>query len=154
MDINKFSRLKDEILNHDKRYEIFNILINDANLINQDINSALISILARLRKGNLKTCYKLNITNDEYKTLVNNFEKIEIKILTFEDLEKYPISSEYIHSLLSNVAYNKYPIINYFYVQLNEINEFINSTLITIIITVIITVIITIFFMTQIFGYT
>lgn len=107
MDINKFSRLKDEILNHDKRYEIVNILINDANLINQDINSALISILARLRKGNLKTCYKLNITNDEYKTLVNNFEKIEIKILTFEDLEKYPISSEYIHSLLSNVAYNK-----------------------------------------------
>lgn len=107
MDVNKFSRLKNEILNHDKCYEIFNTLINDTNLINQDINSALISILARLRKGNLKTCYKLNITNDEYETLVNNFKKIEIKILTFEDLEKYPISSEYIHSLLSNFAYNK-----------------------------------------------
>ena len=107
MDVNKFSRLKDEILNHDKRYEIFNALINDANLINQDINSALISILARLRKGNLKTCYKSNITNEEYETLVNNFKKIEIKILTFEDLEKYPISSEYIHSLLSNFAYDK-----------------------------------------------
>jgi hypothetical protein len=106
IDVDKFNRLKNEILQNEHGYDIINSLINDTDLANHDINSALTSILGKLRKGTLKTQYKNNITEDQYEGLMKNFEKVELRIITFEDLEKYPIGTEYIHSLLSRIMYN------------------------------------------------
>ena len=41
------------------------------------------------------------LTNDEYNSLIQNFEKLELKILTLYELEKYPLSDNIIKSLLS-----------------------------------------------------
>lgn len=102
----KFDQLRNKIyaLSDANKYKIMNTFKNDTSLESQDINSALISLLGKLKKKTLRTDYgDKNIPDEENKKLLHNLSKVVIKILTVDELEKYPISGEFLHELLSNI---------------------------------------------------
>lgn len=102
----KFDELRNKIFNLSDadKYKIMNAFKNDTSLESQDINSALISLLGKLKKKTLRTDYgDKNIPDEENKKLLHNISKVVIKILTVDELEKYPISGEFLHELLSSI---------------------------------------------------
>ena len=112
LDINMFEKLKLMILSEsdENRRKMFNILVNEKSFRSRDINSVLTSIIGMTKKQlldvyidklkNRKDIYE-ELSDNNYNYIIQNFGKIELKILRLEELEKYPLSGDIIKSLLS-----------------------------------------------------
>ena len=63
-------------------------MINDTSLGEMNINDVLSSLLNDLKYESLKSYGMKNISDDVAEMLISNFERLDVKILTSEDLER------------------------------------------------------------------
>lgn len=86
------------------QYKIFNALCNDQEFLTRNINASFMSIMIRLKKGELKYDFgEKNLKPEEFEWIKENFMKVEFKTLTLEDLERYPISPEFLHEYVCSL---------------------------------------------------
>ena len=95
--ISKFNEYKDALLSlsDEAKYNIFNSLINEAFLSRTFVNDALCDIV-NLSKENKIGLYRYNITWEYYETILNNFKRIQVKVMRIEDLLTYPLTKEFV----------------------------------------------------------
>lgn len=102
-----FDKERKKILSLDeqKQYKIFNALCNDQEYKDSDVISALMSMMIRLEKNRLKYDFgDRNLSNEEFEMIRDNFKKVEIQAYTLEELEKYPMSSEFQHEYVYKLS--------------------------------------------------
>ena len=104
IDIERFNDLKNEILSldYDNKKKVFNSIINNTSLGEMSITDALSSLLEDLDDECLKDYGNKNISNDDNETLISNFERLDVKVLTLEDLER-DIKKSTIHDVLREI---------------------------------------------------
>ena len=104
-----FDKLRQKILSLDKqkRYKVFNALCNDQEYKDSDIINTLASIMIRLEKNKLKYDFgdEKNLTDEEFKMIEDNFKKVDIKAYSLEELEKYPMTSEFQHDYVYKLSW-------------------------------------------------
>lgn len=105
-DLEQFEDLKQQIFsdkfNENDRYLLFNAFANDNTLKRTRITSALIIAMSKCENNKLTSgMYKNNITNEEYEMLKNNFKKVSIRVLTYEELVSKELQKELIISVLT-----------------------------------------------------
>ena len=101
-----FEQIKQTIIkkSENEQYKIFNALCNDQEFLTRNINASFMSILIRLKKGELKYEFgDKNLKPEEFEWIKENFMKVEFKTLTLEDLERYPISPEFLHEYVCSL---------------------------------------------------
>ena len=98
--IEAFNKLRQQILSLDeqKRYMVFNALCNERERNCSNIINTLTTILINLENNELKHDFgEKNLTVDDAKSIEENFKKVEIKTLTLNELEKYPMAPAFQH---------------------------------------------------------
>jgi len=106
-----FEQIKQTLNNksQQEQYKIFNALCNDQEFLTRNINASFMSIMIRLKKNELKYDFgDRNLKFEEFEWIKNNFMKVEFKTLTLEELERYPISPEFLHEYVCSLISNDY----------------------------------------------
>ena len=101
----EFEHIKHGILQHDddQLYDIFNSMINNTSLERKNINMAMLELWSDCDKCKLNEYGEKNIDKNDVRWLKSNLERIELKIITLEDLEKFDLKAESIHEILNNL---------------------------------------------------
>lgn len=97
INVDSFEEYKNIILSFDKetQYNIFNMFVNNGLLKTRHVDDVL-SEAIRLAKQNRINTYRENISFDDFETLLHNFSKITIRILTINELLSIPITNDFI----------------------------------------------------------
>lgn len=100
--INTFNTYKSIIVNlHDEnKYKVFNYLINETINYNKPINNVINNTLKQLLNDTIRTNFKHNLTVDQYKIILNNFNNFTIEILTKQELSNISLSPDLVAELL------------------------------------------------------
>ena len=99
-----FNNLKEQILSleYEDKKKVFNSIINDTSLGEMTITDALSCLLDDLENENLKDYGNKNISDEIAEILINNFERLNVKVLVLEELER-DIKKSTIHDVLREI---------------------------------------------------
>ena len=99
-----FNNLKEQILSleYDDKKKVFNSITNDTSLGEMSITNALSCLLDDLENENLKDYGSKNISDEIAEILINNFERLDVKVLVLEELER-DIKKSTIHDVLREI---------------------------------------------------
>lgn len=99
-----FNNLKEQILSleYEDKKKVFNSIINDTSLGEMSITDALSCLLDDLENENLKDYGNKNISDEIAEILINNFERLDVKVLVLEELER-DIKKSTIHDVLREI---------------------------------------------------
>ena len=100
--ISEFNKIKEMYseMNEDYQFIFMNVLKNNKGSLKEDINVYLESLINKISKGKVIPNYKNEISKDEFAIMSNNFTKIQIRLLSINDLISIPITKEFIHKTL------------------------------------------------------
>ena len=104
INVDMFDSLKEQILSleYDDKKKVFNGMINNTSLGEMCITDALSCLLDDLDDENLKDYGSRNITDEITEMLISNFERLDVKVLTLEELER-DIKKSTIHDVLREI---------------------------------------------------
>ena len=99
-----FNSLKEQILSldYENKKKVFNSIINNTSLGEMRITDALSYLLDDLEDENLKDYGNKNISDEIAEMLIDNFERLDVKVLILEELER-DIKKSTIHDVLREI---------------------------------------------------
>lgn len=105
--VKTFNEYKEKILKYPEeiQYKIFNCMKNNTGLYGQVITDVLMILCLKIGGNKEDNKYfsdygERNISKEEFEKLKCNFQKATIRILTIDELSKYPINPDYLKRII------------------------------------------------------